>query len=280
MPDPDRLLITLRRAREAGRLGPRRGQTVWLPADADVLVAGDLHGNVENFRRLLALAALDRHPRRHLVLQELIHGPFRYAGGGDRSHQMVDLLAALAIQFPGRVHYLPGNHELAQATDRPVAKGDDVLNDLFWQGVWEAYGDRAPEVYGAYLDLFLDAPLAVRTAHRVFLSHSLPSGRHLETFDPAMLDREQVGPADRGPEGSVFALLWGRDLGAGHVAAFLRKVDADWLVTGHIPCDGGFETPNDRQLILDSAGYPAACCLLPAAPVSGLADLVSAVRML
>ena len=47
-------------------------------------------------------------------------------------------------------------------------------------------------------------------------------------------------------------------------AAFLQKVDADLLVTGHIPLDTGFAAPNDRQLILDSLGSPAGYALFPA----------------
>ena len=49
-----------------------------------------------------------------------------------------------------------------------------------------------------------------------------------------------------------------------NVEAFLQKVDADLLITGHIPCEHGYETPNERQLILDSMGETGAYCLFPA----------------
>ena len=52
--------------------------------------------------------------------------------------------------------------------------------------------------------------------------------------------------------------MWGRDLRPDTVSAFLARVDADWLVTGHVPCDNGFERPSPRHLILDSLGQPAA----------------------
>ncbi len=45
--------------------------------------------------------------------------------------------------------------------------------------------------------------------------------------------------------------------------AFLRKVDADWIITGHIPCAQGFMTPNDRQIVLDALGDPACYLLFP-----------------
>jgi hypothetical protein len=264
MPDADRLLATLRQARATFRATPGRlGRVVALAGADDVLVAGDLHGHVGNFRKLLAAADLARRPRRHLVLQELIHVP-TVMPAGDPSHQVVDLVAALACQYPGRVHYLIGNHELAQATDRPIWKGDDSLNDLFWAGVWSAYGERAAEVYGAYVDLFAAAALAVRTPNRVFISHSLPPAKWLEAFDLAVLEQDAADDAALLPGGSVYGLVWGRDTGAEHVAAFLRKVDADLLITGHIPSDRGFEVPNDRQVILDCMGAPACYCLLPA----------------
>jgi hypothetical protein len=280
MPDPDRLLSTLRRTADVFRAtAGRRGRVVALSGADDVLVAGDLHGHVANFRKLLTLADLAGRPRRHLVLQELIHVPSA-APGGDSSHQLIDLAAALACQYSGRVHYLIGNHELAQATDRPIWKGDYNLNDLFWEGVWAAYGERAAEVYTAYLELFAAAPLALRTPNRVFLSHSLPPAKWLDAFDLAMLEQDAADEAALLPGGSVYALLWGRDTSAEHVAAFLRKVDADLLITGHIPCENGFAVPNDRQVILDCMGAPAGYCLLPLDRPLAHDELVACVKTL
>jgi hypothetical protein len=280
MPDPDRLLHTLRQARQAYQSTPgRRGHLVHLDA-AEVLVAGDLHGNLENFRRLLNLADLAKTPRRHLVMQEVIHGPFEYPGGGDKSHQLFDVVAALKCQFPRQVHLLPGNHELAQWTGRRIEKNDRDLKGLFEQGVESAYGRRAAEVTAAYAELFAALPLALRTANRVFLSHSLPAARRMEQFDPAVLEREELPLKELLPGGSVFALLWGRDTSAANVEAFLRKVDADFLISGHIPCEHGYETPNDRQLILDSLGANAAYCLFAADRPLTFADLIGGVKML
>src|SRR5207249_9418276 len=125
MPDPTRLLKTLRQATRAFHDTPGRvGHLVQLAGAADVLVTGDLHGNVENFRRLLERAELRSHPDRHLIFQELVHGPFEYPTGGDKSHQAIDVLAALKCQFPRQVHMLLGNHELAQWTNQWIAKGD------------------------------------------------------------------------------------------------------------------------------------------------------------
>jgi hypothetical protein len=265
MPSPDRMLNILRRAIDFVRATPgRSGHLVRLQNCAEVLVAGDLHGHVPNFQTLLQAADLTEHPTRHLVLQEVIHGQFRYPSGGDKSHQLVDLFSALKCQFPNRVHLLPGNHELAQWTDRPVGKSDEPLNELFRQGVNETYGAAGPDVYRAYCDLFRALPLALRTPNRVFLSHSLIPGRHLETFDPQRLEAERYEDREFVPGGTVYGLLWGRDTSEKTAEEFLRKVDADLLVSGHIPTDAGYDVPNPRQLIVDCSQNPAAYVLFPA----------------
>jgi hypothetical protein len=265
MASTDLRLQTIRRGIQAFRDTPgRRGQLVCLQEVDEILVGGDLHGNVENFRQLLIRADLGKNPRRHLVVQELIHGPFRYPSGGDKSHQLVDLICALKVQYPRQVHYLIGNHELAQATSRRVLKLDADLNEQFIQGVRLAYGERGDEVYVLYEELFLHLPFALRTPGRTFLSHSLPSARALDSFSLAALERAPVTPEDLAPGGALFALVWGRDVSIETLDTFLAKVDADLLISGHIPCEKGFDRPSPRHLILDSLGCPAACCLLPA----------------
>jgi hypothetical protein len=276
MPDPQKLLTTLRRAVQAFRDTPgRRGRVVSLGDAADVIVAGDMHGNVENFRLLLGKAALAAHPRRHLVLQELVHGPFAYPAGGDKSHQLLDLLAALKCQFPARVHMLLGNHELSQWTERLIGKGDVDYNELFRLGVATAYGDAAPDVYATYECLFAELDLAVRTPNRVFMSHSLPAASKLAEFDLSALEREGIDESVWLPGGSAHSLVWGRDMRPSNITAFLQKVDADWLITGHIPCEKGYDVPNERQLILDALGTPACYCLFPADKPVTQQDLVA-----
>ena len=81
MPDPEKVLATVRRAITLFRATPgRSGGVVTLdPArTAEVMVVGDLHGNIPVFRQVLDVAALAEHPGRHLVLQELVHGPWMY----------------------------------------------------------------------------------------------------------------------------------------------------------------------------------------------------------
>jgi len=281
MPDPDRILKTLQQATQAFRATPgRRGRLVELQDVTEVLAAGDLHGSVENFRLLLKQANLAQNPTRHLVLQEVIHGPFCYPNGGDKSHQLLDLVAALKCQFPRQVHMLLGNHELSQILGRRIAKGDQDLNKLFLLGVEAAYGSRAAEVNTGYQQLLAAVPLALRTPNRIFFSHSLPSEARREEFHLEVLLRDTQTEADLFPGGTVYCLVWGRDLRLENATAFLKIVDADLLITGHIPCDAGFEAPNERQLILDSLGTPAGYCCFPTTRPLTHAELVGMVKIL
>ena len=85
---------------------------------------------------------------------------------------------------------------------------------------------------------------------------------------------------DLKPGGAAYAIVWGRDTSQANVEEYLKRVDADLLITGHVPCENGFLAPNDRRLILDSLGTPAAYCLFPADEPLTHADLVSRVRIL
>lgn len=281
MPDPARLLHTIEQARLAIRNTPgRTGHVIDLTNVEDVLVAGDLHGHLGNFRSILGLADLANHPRRHLILQEMIHGPYSYMAGGDKSHQLVDLCCALKCQYPDRVHYLMGNHEMAQMTGRPVAKGDIELNSFFLEGVTSAYGSRGKEIYEAYLRLFAELPLAIRTPNRVLLSHSLPSSRHMERFSWDRLKTDDLNETDYDTAGSAYAIAWGRDASATNVATFLKLADADFLISGHIPCENGYEIPNPQQIIIDCCESPAAVCLFSADRPLTLDELKGYLRML
>ncbi len=278
MPTADRMLPTLRRAIDFVRATPgRSGHLVRLPDCTDVLVAGDLHGHVRNFQVILKAADLANHPLRHLVIQEVVHSSFLYPNGGDKSHQLLDLFAALKCQFPTRVHLLPGNHELAQWTNRSIGKGNDSQNEAFRQGVTTAYGDAGADIYALYMELLKALPIALRTPNDIFISHSLTPGRHMGTFDARRLEEESYDEKEYQPGGLVYGIVWGRDTSHRNIDDYLRKVDADLLVSGHIPTETGFAVPNHRQLIVDCSASPAAYVLFPTDRKLTHAELVECV---
>ena len=259
MPAPDKMLNCLRRAIDYVKSTPgRTGHYIQLQDCDEVFVAGDLHGHIPNFMAILKAADLANNPAHHLVLQELIHSEFFYPNGGDKSHQLVDLYAALKCQFPKQVHYLPGNHELAQMTGRQIAKAGGTQNAIFVEGVRHAYGTTAPDIIRAYSELFRVCPLALRTANEVYLCHTIVPARDLPTFDPMRLLDETYDEKDYQPGGISYGIVWGRDTEQTTVDTFLRKVEANFVVTGHIATSDGYQIPNTKQIILDCASTPAA----------------------
>jgi hypothetical protein len=263
VPDPEKLLKTISRAAAyLTAVSGRTGKFVELTDAEEVLVVGDLHGHLGNFKKILNLAKLSEHPKRHVVLQELVHGVFRYNDGSDHSHRLVDVVCAYICQFPGRVHYLLGNHELAQWKDREIAKSNESLNQLFRAGTVKAYGDQAENVLTAYDELFDCLPVAMRLPNRIFLSHSLPGLSRLEHWTLDQTKKETFTEEDYKLGGCVHALVWGRDISEATAKRFLELVDCDLLISGHIPSDQGYELPNPHQIILDAKDENARVLLL------------------
>lgn len=278
MPPPERVLNLVRKATEAvAATAGRVGFTVRLQECTEVLVAGDLHGHVPNFQAIHKAAALAEHPSRHLVLQEVVHSAFHYPQGGDKSHQLLDLFCALKSQYPHRVHLLPGNHELAQWTNRAIGKGEATQNADFRKGVDVAYGTLGGEVYAAYMELLKTLPLALYSPNDVLMTHSLTPAKWMGTLDPRKLLQESLEPKEYEPGGVVYGIVWGRDTSHRNVDDYLRKMDADFLVSGHIPTETGHLVPNHKQLIVDCSAVPAAFVLFPADRPLALADLVAGV---
>jgi hypothetical protein len=282
MPDPEKLLATLRRAIDLFRATPGRRGGVVAPESVDeVMVVGDLHGNTPAFRKVLEVATLNRNPGRHLVLQELIHGPRHYHDdGGDKSHQLVDLVSALKCQYPDRVHLILGNHELSELTGRVIGKNGMLLNEQFRRGIATAYAPRDQAVYDTYRELFAALPLAVRTPNRVFLCHTVPEPAQLDTLDLALLDADVWPPEAMKRGGTIYAMTWGRNSEPETIDRFAAMVDADWFITGHQPCEEGFRKANHRQIIIDATAVDPTYCLFPAREPVTLERILEGVKVL
>jgi hypothetical protein len=254
----------LEKAALANRTTPsRKGNVVEVPSTpgSELFITADLHGNWLNYDRILKLAALDEHPLRHLVLQEVCHGGPGYpTEGGCMSHLLVEEVARLKLEFPERVHFILSNHELAEATDFVVSKGGRLLNMGFRTGLREMYGEAAEEVHLALKRFLLSCPLALRSSHGLFVSHSLPAKLDRCPFYPGVLTDDWT-EGDLSPEGAVFRMVWGRDFRRENAQEFANMVKAKVLIHGHEPCASGYLVPNDLQIIIDGSG-PEGCYLL------------------
>jgi len=255
------------RAVEANRsCAARRGNVIYLNREnaSEVMVVADLHGNRLNFEKLLAIADLAHHPRRHLIMQEVCHGGPEYPGetGGCMSHLLLEDCIRLKTDFPERFHFLLSNHELAELADFPICKARRMLNVLFRCGINELYGPAGEQVRQAYLEFLVTCPLAIRAEPGVFISHSCPDHCDRNPFDLSILDRDLTS-ADYKNGSPAFKLVWGRDFRPANAEAFAKQVNAEILIHGHEPCEAGFSAPNKRQVILDGCCSQATYLMLP-----------------
>lgn len=279
----EKIIATYGQAAEANLRTPgRRGNVIVLtPEIADeVMITGDLHGHRVNFNALRKTADLQNRPGRHLILQEVCHGGPTYpSNGGCMSHTMLEDVARLKTEYPDRVHFILGNHELAELTDYPIQKNKQMLNLLFRLGLQHVYGPATDKVRKAYFPFLMSCPLGVRLPGGILVTHSVPENVDSRPFDRSIFTRE-IEPAEYYGRTGFFRLVWGRDYRAENARAFAELMDASVLINGHEPCADGFSVPNEHQIILDCCGDRACYVVLPTDQKLGQAEIVARIERL
>jgi hypothetical protein len=255
----------------------RRGAVVVLPSEGDAIFTGDLHGAKDNIGRLIEIADLENNPKRHLLIQEIVHNIQFGLIGRDISFRVLERVAQLKIDFPDRVHVIMGNHELSELTGKKILKENYLLNQMFAEGIKSTYGEAARDVKLAYNVFFKSLPLAVRTAFGVFFCHSTPSQRHTEGFDVRLFQVEGEITEKR-MNAHIERLVWGREFTQEAADAFAALVGAEILLVGHEACPKGFRVPNTRHVILDSKDEAGTYVLIPLDRPVTHPDLVKSIR--
>lgn len=254
-PDCEKAFELLDAVGKLNRQNPyRQGNVIVLPDYGQVVMTGDLHGHEVSFHRLKHFADLDRCPQRHVIVHELIHtnNDDPYAGPCEDCSCRL-LLEALEWkrEFPDQVHFLMGNHDLAQITGREITKSGSASIVAFDNWVRERFGSDAEGLLGALREYLSTLPLGARCPNGVWLSHSLPGPHAMDTFDASILDRDWRSD-DLLPHGSVYELLWGRAHTAEQLEELADLFDADLFVVGHQAQPEGFDCQFNRMIILAS----------------------------
>ncbi|MEE2907637.1 MAG: hypothetical protein VX527_07370 [Planctomycetota bacterium] len=249
---PEDTAKLFRQAAEILRDDPRRtGSVVRLPASGQLLISGDLHDQVVHLDKIRAMADLGSGQDRHVILQELIHGP-HLTHGCDLSYRMLAKAAQDIISFPGQVHVMLGNHELAQMTRSGVSKGGGNSVELFNDGLGMVFGTEWTVVAEA-IDQFIDSlPLAVVTDTGLFCSHSLPAINVMERFDASVLDRTPTTEDRLGPWGAAYLMVWGRMFTAAHLETLAEKWNVSLFCVGHAWVEMGVESPFPSIIAINS----------------------------
>ncbi len=229
----------------------RTAGLITLPDTGELVIAGDLHGHRRNFDRICTYADLENHPKRHVVLQEIIHGGPEDTDGGCLSYKLLLDAIRYKLQFPNQVHIIMGNHDTACINNSDVMKNGREMNRAMAQAIENCYGDRAEDVILALRQYLFSQPLAVRTANRIWASHSLPADRFIEKFDPGIFQRElRINDVVR--PGSAYLLTWGRRHSQNILDRLAEILDVDIFVLGHQPQTEGWKQAGDNLLILAS----------------------------
>jgi hypothetical protein len=239
-----------------------------LPRRGRLLVATDLHGNLQDFRRLRDLFEAARQTTggaAHLLFTgDLIHGPdyslpdwpdFMGSYYEDHSGPLLDEFIALQAAFPGQVHALLGNHEHSHIGGPHTPK--------FWPDETRHFEEVVgPARAARYRALFAGFPLVAITGCGVAVTHAAPNlvidGAHAieslryDGYEQMRLDQlDQMPPLGR--------LLWARRCPKAVARAFLTALSGSegpalhLVVFGHEVVNDGFNRVGDEQLVLSSS---------------------------
>ena len=243
--------------RQAARLNlkdaRRRGSAVHLEERCELVVAGDIHGHRRNLARIITYSALAGKPRRHLVLQELIHGPADPVTGHDRSAELLLRAARLKCAQQGQVLFVIGNHDVAQAAGSEIIKNGQSSCKAFADGIRYSFGEKdAPEILDAVVEFIMSMPLAVTCGNGVLVAHSLPSPKRIGPAGAKEILHRPFGADDLKRGGDVYEWTWGRDHTAEQLDAMASELGVDFFVLGHQHRDGGLEVLGRRAVALTS----------------------------
>ncbi len=245
----------------------RQGNVINVPAEKEIIVSGDLHGNRNNLHAILEYADLSVHPERVLILQEIIHGQEDPATGHDRSFEPFMRALRAMSQHPQQVLMVMGNHDLAQITDKEITKHGRGSCKAFNAGVLYEFEDQGPEILDALSKFLYCLPLAVRSPGGVFFTHSLPAPNRMRPEMLEILQRES-DPEDLVRPGPVYEWTWGRNQTPEQIDRLAEQLGVSFFVLGHKHVSQGWEELSDKAVILNSSDSRG--CILQIASDQGL----------
>jgi len=238
----------------------RRGNLIHLPAKGSLIATGDIHGHRRNFERIVTFADLANNPDRHIELQEIIHGGPQDAEGGCLSYRLLFDVVRYKLNFPDRVHIIMGNHDIAFISSSNVMKDGKEMNRALSLALEREYKQASADIEFAIRQFLLSQPLAIKCDNKIWLSHSLPSDRFIDKFDPQIMDR-QLRMDDCVRRGSAYLLTWGRNHSQELLNRMAKLLDVDVLILGHQPQHQGWRKKGENLIIIASDHNHG--CLIP-----------------
>ncbi len=234
-------------------------RSVVLPDRGKLIVATDLQGHVDDFDRVATVfeeAAQGPDGAVLVITGDLVHGPELtqedwpdYLGSfyyGD-SVTVLERARELQDRYPGRVHYLLGNHEHAHIGGPIVAKffPDEAMR------LEELLGDERTAMMR---DWFRTWPFVALAPHAgLVMLHAAPHARiqSIEDLDKLSFDNSTgLTLEEMAARGTLGALLWARTTSSERALNFLKAIDANATVAvyGHDVARWGYAI--DREPLL------------------------------
>ena len=246
------MIDRLKKGIEANRsVALRAGNVINLPESGKVIITGDLHGHRRNFERVVSFADLQSNPQTFVIFQEILHGGPEDEQGGCLSFELFMDVVSYQLQFPNQVFLVMGNHDTAIIADNDVMKAGKEMNRALKAAMKNCLGDDYRNVMETMKDYLLSQPIAVRCPNRIWMSHSLPADRFVDTFDMAVFDKE-LAPADVLRLEPLYLLTWGRRQSARALEEFAGRLDVDAFIVGHQPQEKGWQFVEPNMIILAS----------------------------
>jgi len=229
----------------------RQGNIIRLKGPGSVIMTGDLHGNTSNFEKLCRVSQLDKNPDQHLVLHEIIHTTENPDPEQCHSYILLARVAQFKAQYPDQVHIFLGNHAMAQVSRDEVLKNGQPMVRALNTALYAVFSENTGAVMQALDNFIMSLPIAVRTDNRIWLSHSLPSKRHLAKFNNNIFIK-RLTIDDMKTNSSLRALTWDRVHSDQCLDELSEMWDVDMFIVGHQPQATGHHRPYERMIILAS----------------------------
>lgn len=238
----------------------RKGNIIFLPEDAELIATGDIHGHQRNFERIINFTDLRNNPKRHLLLQEIIHGGPEDESGGCLSYKLLFDAVEYKIRFPNQVHIIMANHDTTFINNGQVIKNGKEMNRSMRLALDREFQQSSYDIKTAIAQFFFSQPLAVKCPNRIWLSHSLPADRHLASFDKNIFNRK-LEIEDTIMPGSAYLLTWGRSHSQQTLDKMAEMLDVDIFILGHQRQPTGWSRIGGNLIIIASDHNHG--CLLP-----------------
>ena len=233
-----------------------------LPDHGRLLVCTDLQGCMRDFLRFVRVfeeALLEYDGDAHVLFTgDLIHGPhidpedwpdFLGEYYRDASGEVILAYAALAAQYPGRIHSLLGNHEHGHIGGPHTAKfaADEVAL------LEQILGPSATARMRGIIHTF--ALAAVSRCGAVF-THGAPAAQIDTLAELEAADLSGAGyasPLDVLDTPIVGKVLWARSATQTEARRFVRAMGGTLCIYGHDVIPEGYECVGDEQMVVSTS---------------------------